>query len=363
MTYSVQVKTRLLRTSTVAAMILSFAVVPAFFSITTSAQGRQLSLADILIALRSKKAPLADRNKLLTEAVSDRGTTFNLTPEIEKELSVTGADKGLINSIRKAARKEMSIVPVADTGSSNEEPQPAEVLDPAALESRANENVKKGDLDAAIIDYTKVIELNASSVSSLLGRGGAYLTRDLFTLAIADFTKAIEIDPNNAAAYSLRGQAYEKKSEKEPALADFKKAFQLDPNNQAAKAAVEKWNAEQARIAMESKPAPAVVPPPIKLPEYVDLGQLTEDQTIELVKPSYSRLAISARVSGRVVVEVEIDKEGKVVKAKAVSGHSYLRSNSENAARESRFKPATIGGVPVKAKGRVVYNYVPQTFR
>jgi hypothetical protein len=42
----------------------------------------QLSLADILIGLRSKKVELADRNKILTEAVLSRGITFTLTPEI-----------------------------------------------------------------------------------------------------------------------------------------------------------------------------------------------------------------------------------------------------------------------------------------
>jgi TonB family protein len=350
--------------TTLAAMVIAIAIVPAFFSITTTAQGRQLSLADILIALRSKKAPLSDRNKLLAEAVSDRGTTFNLTPEIEKELAVTGADKGLINSIRKAARKEMVIVPAADTRSANNvEPPRSELPDTASLESRASDSVKKGDLDAAIIDYTKVIELDASSVSSLLGRGGAYLARNLYTLAIADLTKAIELDPSNAPAYSLRGQAHEKRSEKELAIEDFKKAFQLDPANEIAKAQVEKWNAEQARSAVQIDPAPVISPEPVVLPEFVDLGQLTDAQTIKLVKPVYSQVALNARISGRVVVEVDLDKEGNVTRAKTVKGHPYLRKSSEDAARDSKFKPAMIGGVAVKAKGTVVYSYVPHGSR
>ncbi|MEO6052158.1 MAG: hypothetical protein ABIP78_12625 [Pyrinomonadaceae bacterium] len=52
-----------------------------------------MSLADILIALRSKKATLPDRNKILTDAVQTKGTTFSMTPEIEKELAGTGADR------------------------------------------------------------------------------------------------------------------------------------------------------------------------------------------------------------------------------------------------------------------------------
>src|SRR5438445_13006491 len=81
-----------------AALVLSISTIAAF------AQGVQLDLADILIALRSKKLTLPERNKILTDAVATRGTTFALTPEIEKELSVTGADKDLVDAIRKRSQ-------------------------------------------------------------------------------------------------------------------------------------------------------------------------------------------------------------------------------------------------------------------
>src|SRR3954466_16171549 len=65
------------------------------------APNRRLSLADVLVALRSKKAEPAEKNKIITEAVKDRGLTFSLTPEIEKELVTTGAGSDLINAIRE----------------------------------------------------------------------------------------------------------------------------------------------------------------------------------------------------------------------------------------------------------------------
>src|ERR1700755_1932496 len=61
----------------------------------------QLSLADILIALRSKKADIGEKNKILADAVKQRGITFSLTPEIEKELDGTGAANDLIAAIRE----------------------------------------------------------------------------------------------------------------------------------------------------------------------------------------------------------------------------------------------------------------------
>src|SRR5262245_58682302 len=67
----------------------------------TLAQSRQLSLADILIALRSKKAVPEEKNQILTADVKERGITFALTSEIEKELGSTGAQASLIAAIRE----------------------------------------------------------------------------------------------------------------------------------------------------------------------------------------------------------------------------------------------------------------------
>jgi hypothetical protein len=83
------------------AIALTVAILPAVFATGSFAQPSPLSLADVLVALRSKKAPLPDRNRLLADAVDSRGMTFALTPEIEKELSIAGADKVLLESLRK----------------------------------------------------------------------------------------------------------------------------------------------------------------------------------------------------------------------------------------------------------------------
>ena len=71
------------------------------FAAVVQAQAPQLSLADLLIGLRSKKVSLPERNTILTEAVRQRGVTFTMTPEIEKELETTGASPTLIEAIRQ----------------------------------------------------------------------------------------------------------------------------------------------------------------------------------------------------------------------------------------------------------------------
>ena len=59
---------------------------------------------------------------------------------------------------------------------------------------------------------------------------------------------------------------------------------------------------------------------------------------VKLSKPPYPAAAQAVRATGEVVVEVKIDREGKVVEAKAVSGHPLLRVASVQAAKQSLFE-------------------------
>jgi tetratricopeptide (TPR) repeat protein len=62
-------------------------------------------------------------------------------------------------------------------------------------------------------------------------RGKASFDAGDYPAAIVSFTKAIDLDPNNAVAYCNRGMAYQAKSESDEAIADFSKAIGHDPNN------------------------------------------------------------------------------------------------------------------------------------
>src|SRR5688500_6917100 len=81
------------------------------FGAVVKAQTPQLSLADLLIGLRSKKVSLQERNTILTEAVRQRGVTFTMTPEIEKELETTGASPTLVEAIRLKTAVAVKVPP------------------------------------------------------------------------------------------------------------------------------------------------------------------------------------------------------------------------------------------------------------
>lgn len=86
-------------------------------------------------------------------------------------------------------------------------------------------------------------------------------------------------------------------------------------------------------------------------------GGVLNGKAVSLPKPVYPPSARNARISGVVTVEVVIDESGKVVSAKAVDGHQFLREAAEQAARLARFSPAILSGQPMKVSGQITYSF------
>ncbi|HEX2640817.1 MAG TPA: tetratricopeptide repeat protein, partial [Pyrinomonadaceae bacterium] len=174
-------------------------------SIFAQSPPAQLTLADIIVALRSQKVTLVERNRILTDAVLVRGITFALTPEIEKELTATGADKELV----KAIKTKGPTVKVSAVVPSNDLVKP----DFLAHQQQADASFARGDVDAAVVEYSRAIELQPSLSSAYFSRGRIYLMKGWYDKAVSDFSKSVELDPKDAAAFTNRGQAWEKKGD------------------------------------------------------------------------------------------------------------------------------------------------------
>lgn len=316
----------------------------------------QLSLADILIALRSKKATLPEKNKILAEAVKVRGITFMLTEEIEKELMTTGADSELVGAIRlKNPVIKVQPTPVVKV-------QPTPVPTPTAIDfqRRANASVANGEFDSAITDYSKVIEMKSADATTYLNRGFSHFSKKNFDFALADYDKAIEINPKELTAYLRRAQANEETGKIETAIADYQKALEIDGENESARNNLKRLQdqiaaakAEQPQTVTGNKQS---VPTTISSSEPVNLGSLN-NLAVNLAIPNYPSFAQKSNTQGKVTVQVTLDEEGKVISTKAVEGPTILRGVSEDAARKSKFKPAMVNGRAVKATGFIVYNF------
>ncbi len=342
-------------------LILTFAA-PA-----TIAQQGQLSLVDIITALRSKKATLVEKNQILTEGVKLRGVTFAINSDLEKELRNAGADEQLIGIIRAKS----PVVKAEPTPQPKAEPTPAPVATPkppdaSVFQNKANASFVMGDFDAAITNYTKAIELNPKEPTIYFSRGMAHFNKKNFNPAIADFDKVIELDPTESMAYYNRGVAHENVGAFEKSLADLTKAVELDSDNEPAKSALQRVAAKQpkpmpATTAIKEPVKPQTDPNANKQPVAANEGPFNagplREQALKLAVPMYPATEKQARTEGMVTVQVTLDEEGKVVSAKATAGPRGLRAASEDAAKRSKFKPVTVDGKPVKATGTVVYNF------
>jgi len=79
-------------------------------------------------------------------------------------------------------------------------------------------------------------------------------------------------------------------------------------------------------------------------------GSVSPDDAINKVQPQYPAIARKAGASGSVDVRIAISKAGRVVEARAISGHYLLRDAAEEAARQWVFRPAMINGAPVETE-------------
>jgi len=102
---------------------------------------------------------------------------------------------------------------------------------------------------------------------------------------------------------------------------------------------------------------PTPTPTPVKI---VKSTTIVNSLATYLPKPNYPPMAKNIHVQGSVNVQVLIDESGKVISAKALSGHPLLIAESVRAATNARFSPTTLNGVAVKLSGVIVYNFVMQ---
>jgi tetratricopeptide (TPR) repeat protein len=101
--------------------------------------------------------------------------------------------------------------------------------DDAPYFNRAQAKWQKKDAAGAIADYTRAIELGSTNPAAYNNRGNARAENNDRDGAIADYTRAIELRPDYARAYYNRSMAKEAKGDKAGAEADFKTAAKLDP--------------------------------------------------------------------------------------------------------------------------------------
>ncbi len=88
----------------------------------------------------------------------------------------------------------------------------------------------KGENDAAIAAFSKVIELAPDFDEAYCDRGVLYMRSEAYNNALRDFERAIELNPNAALFYDNLGIAYTHLENYDQAMASFDQAIARDPD-------------------------------------------------------------------------------------------------------------------------------------
>lgn len=232
--------------------------------------------------------------------------------------------------------------------------------------------------DEALKDFAKAIELDPTYSITYLYRAQMYKDLGNLDAAIADMTKTIETAPAESD-YDQRAELYEMKGDYENAAKDYTSAIALKSDGttfrgdkeflyyQLRAAAYRKLGKED--LAKQDDDAvktlnkekyghvgaadPELKPGEVRTGDSRTIaGGVLNDKAVSLPKPAYPAAARAVKATGTVVVNVEVNTNGDVVKAEAKTGHPMLRGAAAAAARTAKFKP---GSAPVS--GSLTYEF------
>ena len=226
---------------------------------------RQAGATDALIAVIKANSPAAPKEdavvdlgelggratKLVkpeyTDAARQAGVngTVVLQLSLDEQGRVTAAKtlSGLPNGLTEqaiAAAKSSTFAPASVNG------KPAkstgrltynfkiDKIDIASTLALGDDYRTKSNCNAAIAEYTRVIDVDAKQTKALTGRGICYLENRNFDYAMADFDSAVRSGQADDQTYFYLGLAYDFKGEPKPAVENYDQAIRL--NN-----ALDKW--------------------------------------------------------------------------------------------------------------------------
>ena len=109
------------------------------------------------------------------------------------------------------------------------------------------------------------------------------------------------------------------------------------------------------RTSVEGTPTPIALPQRIRVSSGVSQGLL-----VSKVAPEYPDEARDQHIQGMVILQVRIDREGNVMNAELISGHSLLAPAAIEAVRQWKYRPYLLNGNALEVDTQVQVNFVLQ---
>jgi TonB family protein len=245
-------------------------------------------------------------------------------------------------------------------------------LDEKAVEAVKAWIFKPGVKDGAPVPVLANIQINFRLLDDPAAAQPWHLTRALFTPAAGAVRPVLLQAPYPADAGS-------------PDNDSVRVSFDVDQNGvpinfRGQSAANPKLEAEAIGILSAWRFRPGTSNgKPVSTPATFDFAHITSTQTtpagptegpaisvdgataagrlIDKVQPVYPREAKSARIQGKVSLQVHIGKDGHVVSASVISGDPMLTPAALEAVRQWLYRPTLMNGVPVEVNTQVDVNF------
>uniref|UniRef100_A0A673GBQ6 Small glutamine-rich tetratricopeptide repeat-containing protein alpha n=1 Tax=Sinocyclocheilus rhinocerous TaxID=307959 RepID=A0A673GBQ6_9TELE len=188
----------------------------------------------------------SDAQESLEVAIQCLETSFGISVE-DQSLAVSPS----LPEIFASATKQQT--PQNKTNSSSGSPSEEQLAEAEHLKTDGNDQMKVENFGAAVVFYSKAIQLNPQNAVYYCNRAAAYSKLGNYAGAVQDCEQAIGIDPNYSKAYGRMGLALASLNKYSEAVSYYKKALELDPDNDTYKA-----NLQIAEQKMkEAQPSPA----------------------------------------------------------------------------------------------------------
>ena len=82
-------------------------------------------------------------------------------------------------------------------------------------------------------------------------------------------------------------------------------------------------------------------------------------QVLKRVAPIYPAIAKERKISGTLMVEADVDKNGSVTNMQLLSGPPVFRDAAFEAIKQGLFKPAMLNGQPISQKTQIRLQFTP----
>jgi tetratricopeptide (TPR) repeat protein len=109
-------------------------------------------------------------------------------------------------------------------------PMPPNQFTSLLYDDRGKDYGAKGNFDQAIADFNQAINVDPTYDFPYIDRGMAFREHGDLNQAIADFTKDISFEPTYGPSYYNRGITYQRNGQNAQAVADFQTYLKLVPN-------------------------------------------------------------------------------------------------------------------------------------